>query len=310
MRASDEWLQADCGADLSAPAMLTADQIERFQRDGAIVAENAVTPDQLAALRREFVAWVEASRTKTAAFGRICDGRPRFDLEDDHRPGRPSLRRVASPTDISAIYASVAFDSAMADMAAELVGPDVRFHHAKVNSKLPRTRTEVKWHQDFPFDPHSNDDTLTALLFLDDVTEENGPLMIAPGSHKGPLLSHFQNGVFTGAVDDDAATGFKAQAVTCTGPAGAVCLMHSRVAHASSANNSDAPRTLYIVTYAAADAAPLSPIAVPSHDAGRIVRGAEPGRIRSMAFDIETPVIPKGASFFAQQAGTDQAVKD
>lgn len=68
MRASDEWLQADCGADLSAPAMLTADQIERFQRDGAIVAENAVTPDQLAALRREFEAWVEASRTETAAF--------------------------------------------------------------------------------------------------------------------------------------------------------------------------------------------------------------------------------------------------
>ncbi len=285
--------------------MLTTDQIEQFRSVGAIVAENAVTPDQLAALRHDFDGWVEESRAETAAYGQICDGRPRFDLEDDHAPDRPSLRRVASPTDISPAYASVAFDSAMTDMAADLVGPDVRFHHAKVNSKLPRTRTVVKWHQDFPFDPHSNDDTLTALLFLDDVTMENGPLMIAPGSHKGPLLSHFQNGVFTGAVDDHVAADFEAQAVPCTGPAGAVCLMHSRVAHASTANASDAPRTLYIVTYAAADAAPLSPIAVPSPDAGRIVRGAEPGRIRSMAFDIETPVVPKGASFFVQQAGKD-----
>ena len=131
------------------------------------------------------------------------------------------------------------------------------------------------------------------------------PLMIAPGSHRGPLLSHFQDGVFTGAVSDDAARDFEQQAVPCMGPAGAVCLMHSRVAHASTANKSDAARTLYIVTYAAADAAPLSPVAVPSPDSGRIVRGTDPGRIRSIAFDIETPVIPKAASFFAQQAGKE-----
>lgn len=282
--------------------MLTASQIDRFRRDGAVVVEGAVNAPQLARLRNEFESWVAESRTKDAAYGQICDGRARFDLDDDHSAERPSLRRVASPTDISEAYAQVAFDSGMTDMAADLLGPDVRFHHAKVNSKLPHTKTVVKWHQDFPFDPHSNDDTLTALLFLDDVTPENGPLMIAPGSHKGPLLSHYQDGVFTGAVSKAAADEFEAQAVPCTGPAGAVCLMHSRVAHASLANSSDRARTLYIVTYAAADAAPLSPIAVPSPDAGRIVRGREPGRIRSMAFEVETPVVPEGASFFVQQA--------
>lgn len=285
--------------------ILDNEQIEAFRRDGAIVAENAVSAEALAALRSVFSVWVEESRAHDAPYGQICDGRPRFDIEDDHAPDHPSLRRVASPTDISDVYATVAFDSAMTDMAADLLGPDVRFHHAKVNSKLPHTKTEVKWHQDFPFDPHSNDDTLTALLFLDDVTEQNGPLRIVPGSHRGPLLSHFHNGVFTGAVSEEAAARFEAEAVACTGPAGAVCLMHSRVAHASTANDSALPRTLYIVTYAAADAAPLSPVAVPSPHQGRIVRGCEPGRIRSMDFEIETPVIPRGASFFAQQTGKD-----
>lgn len=282
---------------------LNHDQIDAFRRDGAVVAQNAVSPETLAALRATFSDWVEESRTHTAAYGQICDGRPRFDIEDDHAPDHPSLRRVASPTDVSDIYANVAFGSAMTDMASDLLGPDVRFHHAKVNSKLPKTKTVVKWHQDFPFDPHSNDDTLTALLFLDDITLENGPLMIAPGSHRGPLLSHFQNGQFTGAVSEDAAAAFQASAVPCTGPAGSVCLMHSRVAHASSPNDSALPRTLYIVTYAAADAVPLAPCAVPSPHQGKIVRGVEPGRIRSMNFEIQTPVIPKGASFFAQQAG-------
>lgn len=282
---------------------LSKHQIEIFRRDGAVVAEKAVSPEELQSLRETFSTWVAESCHHSAPFGKICDGRPRFDIEDDHTPDHPSLRRVASPTDVSEIYANVAFNSAMTDMATDLLGENLRFHHAKVNSKLPRTKTVVKWHQDFPFDPHSNDDTLTALLFLDDVTEENGPLMIAPGSHKGPLHSHFQNGVFTGAVSEETAKQFAAEAVSCTGPAGSVCLMHSRVAHASTANNSDAPRTLYIVTYAAADAAPLSPVAVPSPDQGKIVRGKEPGRIRSMNFEIETPVIPKGASFFNQQAG-------
>ncbi|MEM6624222.1 MAG: phytanoyl-CoA dioxygenase family protein [Pseudomonadota bacterium] len=286
-------------------AALDDKQIQDFRRDGAIVVENAVSPAELDRLRATFSGWVEESRQHDAAYGQICDGRPRFDLEDDHAPDHPSLRRVASPTDISDVYAQTAFDSRMTDMAADLLGPDLRFHHAKVNSKLPRTKTVVKWHQDFPFDPHSNDDTLTALLFLDDLTPENGPLLIAPGSHRGPLLSHFHEGVFTGAVAPDAASRFEEQAMPCMGPAGSVCLMHSRVAHASTANNSASPRTLYIVTYAAADAAPLSPVAVPSPDQGRIVRGREPGRIRSMDFDIETPVIPKGASFFNQQAGTD-----
>ena len=281
---------------------LSNEQIETFWRDGAIVAQDAVTPVALKGLREEFSQWVEASRSENAAYGQISDGRPRFDLDDDHAAERPSLRRVASPTDISKTYSDAAFNSAMTDMAADLLGPDVRFHHAKVNSKLPKTKTVVKWHQDFTFDPHSNDDTLTALLFLDDVTLENGPLMIAPGSHRGPLHSLWRNGVFTGAVSEDVSASFEAVAQPCYGPAGAVCLMLSRVAHASTANDSDRARTLYIVTYAAADAVPLSPIAVPSPDAGRIVRGREPGRIRSTDFKMETPEVPTGASFFVQQA--------
>lgn len=284
---------------------LKQSQIDLFRQNGAIVAKNAISPELLSELRSTFDGWVEDSRNHKSAFGKICDGRPRFDLEDDHSSDHPSLRRVASPTDISDSYAIAEFDSPMTDMAADLLGPNIRFHHSKLNSKLPKTKTVVKWHQDFPFDPHSNDDTLTALLFLDDVTEENGPLKIAPGSHRGPLLSHYQDGDFTGAVSPENAANFEKQSVSCTGPAGAVCLMHSRVAHASTANNSSSPRTLYIVTYAAADAAPLSPVAVPSPHQGLIVRGKEPGRIRSMSFEIETPVVPKGASFFSQQAGKD-----
>ncbi|MEO1276685.1 MAG: class I tRNA ligase family protein, partial [Pseudomonadota bacterium] len=47
---------------------------------------------------------------------------------------------------------------------------------------------------------HSNADLVTALLMIDEVTPENGPLEVQPGSHKGPLHSLWHEGRFTGAV--------------------------------------------------------------------------------------------------------------
>jgi len=93
------------------------------------------------------------------------------------------------------------------------------------------------------------------------------------------------------------------QSVEYLGPAGSLCLMHTRALHASAENRTQRPRSLYIATLTAVDAMPLVPCAVPSVYAGRIVHGRDPGRIRSIAFTMENPEIPSGASFFDQQAG-------
>ena len=284
-------------------AILTDDQKRLFHEIGAITVDGAVTAAQLSALQHDFAAWVEESRRHDAPFGEMADGRPRFDVEPGHSAARPALRRVAAPDELSDAYLDVLNSGRMTDMVADLIGPDIRLHHCKINSKLPDTATAVKWHQDFTFDPHSNDDQITALLFLDDVTAENGPLHVAPGSHRGPLLPLWHDGRFTGAVDEATAARLQSGAVIQTGPAGAACLMHSRLAHASGANRSDRARTLFIAAIAAADAVPLAPNAVPSIHAGMLLRGTEPGRIRSTAFEIDMPEIPAGASFFDQQTG-------
>ena len=44
----------------------------------------------------------------------------------------------------------------IADVAADLLGPDVLFHHSKLNFKWPDATSEVKWHQDIQFYPHTN----------------------------------------------------------------------------------------------------------------------------------------------------------
>ncbi len=277
-------------------------QRDFFWEHGYVVVENAVDTCLLAELRGDFDAWVEESRRHNDPWGDTADGRPRFDLEPGHTAERLGLRRVNAPIEVSEAYFRATTDSRMTDFVATLIGPAVKLHHTKINSKLPGGHTEVKWHQDFPFTPHSNDDIVTALLMVDEVTEENGPLKVLPGSHRGPIHGLWHGGAFTGAVADEVAAEAERAAVVCTGPAGAVCLMHTRLMHGSAPNRSARPRTLHISVYSAEDAVPSSPNPMPNRYEGLMVRGERSGRIRSTAFELQLPQLPTTASFFDQQA--------
>lgn len=284
---------------------LTRAQRDQFWRDGVLTIESAVTSQELAALRETFLGWVDESRLHQNDYGETIDGRARFDLEPGHTADTPALRRVQSPEEIAPAFASVMRNARMVDVVAELIGPAIKFHHGKVNSKLPGAATKIKFHQDFPFQPMTNDDLITALLFVDDVTLENGPLEVVPGSHKGPLYPLWHDGVFTGAVADEIVDAHRDNIVHCTGPAGSACLMHSSLLHGSAPNLSDQPRTLYIATYYAEDAIELSPNHLPSTLTHELVRGEPSGRVRCSAYEMPLPEKPSDTSFFAQQAETN-----
>jgi ectoine hydroxylase-related dioxygenase (phytanoyl-CoA dioxygenase family) len=289
---------------------LTRDQIDFYRHNGFLMVENAVSADQLAALQRDFADWVTESRQHIAAYGEMIDLRPRFDLEPGHSAARPALRRVNSPQEVSDAYFEVMAASRMTDIVADLIGPNVKHHHCKINSKLPGAATAVKWHQDFPFTPHTNDDLVTALLMVDEVTAENGPLDVLPGSHVGPIHSLWHDGRFTGAIDDATAAASQAASFRCLGSAGTVCLMHTRLLHGSAPNRSPLPRTLYICVYSAEDALPLCDSPVPSRFEGMVVRGKATGTVRATPFQLRLPQKPKSASFFVQQAGFEQQAGD
>ena len=284
-------------------AALTQQQQKYFWQNGYLVVPDAVSNIMLVELRQTFQNWVEESREHAENWGETLNGKPRFDIEPGHCADSPRLRRVNAPIEVSKAYFDAMSDSTMTDFVADLIGPDVKLHHTKINSKQPGAETVVKWHQDFPFTPHSNDSVVTALLMVDEVTETNGPLEVLPGSHTGPIHGLWHNGKFTGAIDEEIAATCVSKAATCTGPAGAVCLMHTRLLHGSRDNRSAFPRTLFISVYSADDAVPLSPNPMPNRYEGLVVRGEQKGRVRSIDYTIDLPELPDTASFFDQQAG-------
>ena len=57
-------------------------------------------------------------------------------------------------------------------------------------------------------------------LTLEDVDVDDGSLLVIPGSHKGPVLSHLVNGLFAGAVDPADPLFDRDRIVDATGKAG------------------------------------------------------------------------------------------
>ena len=93
---------------------------------------------------------------------------------------------------------------------------------------------------------------------IDDMTDDNGPVLFAPGTHRGPVYDHLSNGYFCGAVAADVARSLAGKYDTLTGTAGTVTFHHARLLHASLGNQSGSPRRFLLYEVMAADAWPLA----------------------------------------------------
>ena len=231
-------------------ANLSDEAIAFYRREGYVLVEDALTADQLARLRSlvdEFVANAAGEREN----GDV------YDLEDSHTPESPRVRRIKLPHLHHPFVMELARSASVTEPVAQLIGPHFRLHTSKINIKAAGYGAPIEWHQDWAFYPHTNDDILAAGIFLDDVDDDNGPLMVLPGSHTGPILDHHANGVFCGAIDIEAAGVDLSAARAVTGKAGSMSLHHVRVLHGSALNTSGRQRHMLFLEIRAADAWPL-----------------------------------------------------
>lgn len=230
--------------------MLSQQQRDFYAENGYLMVENAVTQDQLERLRDITARLIDASRT-------VTESNEAYDLDAGHGPDTPRLTRVKIPHKQDPYFWDVLRNSAMTQVLNDLLGPDTTILTSKLNTKAPGGGRAVEWHQDWAFYPHTNDDLLAFGLMLEEVDEENGPLMVVPGSHKGPLLDHRANGCFAGAIDPDDPLFEKDKIVTLTGKAGSMTVHHARILHGSAPNLSDRIRKILFYECASADAWPI-----------------------------------------------------
>ena len=250
------------------PKVLTEAQRDFYFDKGYVLLESIVPMETIERLRTVTKAMVECSRS-------VETSDAVFDLQPGHTADGPRLRRLSSPVAQDPFYWKFASDSVITDIAADLLGPNVKFHHSKLNFKWAEGGEEVKWHQDIQSWAHTNYSPLTIGTYLYDVGPEQAPLGVVPGSHKGPLCSQFnEKDQWTGDITDkDLETVPLDTADYLMGPAGSVTVHNCCTIHGSKLNLSDLGRPLLLNVYSAADAFTYMPNPLNSEYAGAIVRG-------------------------------------
>jgi phytanoyl-CoA hydroxylase len=235
--------------------MISEQDVAFYRENGYLVVKGVLSAAEVADLRRVTEEFVQNARSRTT-HDEI------YDLEDSHSAAEPRVRRIKTPHQWHESYAGVVAHAGILAVLQQLWGPAIRFDVSKLNLKAAGYGAPVEWHQDWAFYPHTNDDLAAVGIMLDDVDETNGPLMVIPGSHKGPILDHHDDeGYFCGAIDPARGECDFGEAVKLTGPAGSITIHHARTIHGSATNTSGRPRRLLLHQYRAADAWPILGVA-------------------------------------------------
>ena len=253
---------------LHAPIVLTEAQRLQYFRDGFLVLPDYIPENWLTRLKQAAADLLDQSRD-------VSESNDVFTLEEGHSSSDPRLHRVTSPQDHHPVIWEFICSSVMTDLVADLVGPDVKFHHAKLNVKSGRGTRGFKWHQDIQAWPHTDYSPITAGVYLHGCRADQGPLSFIPGSHNGPLYSMYdEEGNFVVRVrDEDLAWLEEDMVVRPTGGPGTVVLLNCRTIHGSDINRSDDPRMLLLPVYSSADSFAYTPSPITSPHLGDIVRG-------------------------------------
>ena len=221
---------------------LSAEQIDRFDRDGYLFFPSLFTPEEIARLTDELPAI-------------FAEHRP----ENVREMGSDAVRTSFAAHMYCDAYARLARHPRMVEPVKQIYGEDVYMHQFKINGKMAFDGDVWQWHQDYG--TWTNDDlmpearAMNVAIFLDEVNEFNGPLWFIPQSHKKGAIEAKHDLTTTSyplwVIDNDTIAKLVEQGgiVAPKGGPGSAIFFHGTLVHGSPPNMSPWDRQIIYVTY-------------------------------------------------------------
>jgi ectoine hydroxylase len=218
------------------------DDIRSYERQGYLLKRGLLATSEVQALNAEMEVMLGADRD---------DGIHR----ERERTG--AVRQVYLAHRHSAPFRQLVRDPRLVAPVRQVLGGEVYVWHSKINVKAPFEGTVWLWHQDYGYWVHDGVEArlMSAMVFLDQATRNNGCLLVADGSHRLGLLPHVADEVTTSyrqwCVSPQELQGRlqEEQIQAITGDAGDVLFFDARLLHASGHNLSPLPRKTVILCY-------------------------------------------------------------
>jgi ectoine hydroxylase len=220
---------------------LSDSQIRHFDEQGYLLLPGTFTPDEVAVLRGEVPGIFAQHREEV---WREKDGKAVRTAFAAHRYNEAFRRLAAHPR--------------MVEPVMQLLDGPVYIHQFKINGKEAFDGDVWQWHQDYG--TWARDDgmpearAMNIAVFLDEVTEFNGPLMFIPKSHKRGTLEAGHDLATTSyplwTLDRATVTRLAEEGgiVAPKGPAGSLLMFYSTLVHASPPNISPWGRVIVYVS--------------------------------------------------------------
>ncbi len=212
---------------------LTHEQREAFETQGYVNLGPVFDPKELDEIAREYDRLVNF---EAQTLGNEQDG---------VFPYRAMLN-FRSPR-----LAACILEPALLEIAAQLLGDDVRFWWDQGINKAPGSGSPIAWHQDNGYQKGRTAAFLTFWLALDDSDLANGGLQVLPHSSADGLLPHEWRGVHAVIPDDAIAVD---RAIPLDARAGDVLLFSSLLVHQTAGNHTaDRQRRAWVIQYCPGD---------------------------------------------------------
>ena len=220
---------------------LSAQQIADFDEQGYLFLPDLFDPAEVVVMRGEVP-------------GIFAQDREEVWREKDGK----AVRTAFAAHTYNEAFRRLAAHPRMVGPVTQLLHGSVYVHQFKINGKEAFDGDVWQWHQDFG--TWARDDlmpgarAMNIAVFLDEVTEFNGPLMLIPKSHKRGVLEAGHDLATTSyplwTLDRATVTRLAEEGgiVAPKGPAGSVLMFHSTLVHASSPNISPWGRTIVYVS--------------------------------------------------------------
>ncbi|WP_052398223.1 phytanoyl-CoA dioxygenase family protein [Streptomyces sp. NRRL F-5123] len=227
---------------------LSQEQLHEYRERGVLTLDALLTPDEVEVLREAYL------RDSS--------------VQGDHRVaerGREEARAVYASHLRCPEFGALVRSPRILGPVRQILGRNVYIYQFKINSKPPFLGGGWAWHRDFTAwrlaDNLPKPLLVNVGVLLDEVTEFNGPVVFAPGSHHqgaiqgGPPAREAASQQHLDP-DDIALTAEELTGLvdrygmeSVKGTPGTVMLFHPEIVHGSAANISPFPRKLLIMTY-------------------------------------------------------------
>lgn len=224
--------------------ILTPDQKQSFQANGFLLWRSFFEPQHVAAWRAEMAALSRQALDHHRRNLFTCDPPPPGAPGDPDNPHR--VWRIMDLPLLGDTWFKLACDVRIVGVMSDLLGPDINFHNGKAILKPPHFRPKNwGWHQDWPYERHSEPDLAAAIIYLHDMDANEGATEVVPGSHLAGEWDH------AGSEDlysiPQERIGPEARAVPVR--AGDVLFIHVLVVHRAGLNESATSRCGVINEY-------------------------------------------------------------